>query len=63
MITNPHHLAAALIELADQNSPSMTSWVSARLRDIADNLVEPGDDEDDWIYPTATSVAESETEA
>lgn len=51
MITNPHHLAAALMELAETNRPSMCSWVSARLREIADNLLEPGDHEDDWQVP------------
>ncbi len=28
MISNPNHLAAALMELAETNRPSMCSWVS-----------------------------------
>lgn len=42
-VHNPHRLAAQLMELAEQNRPSMCSWVAARLREIADNLVEQAD--------------------
>ena len=57
MITNPHNLAATLLELAETNRPSMCSWVSARLRDIADNLAEPVDHDDDWQLPKSSETA------